>query len=95
MISPKMKLRIKREMSNERPTVLIGKGGATEKLVKEVSKQLEKNGIVKIKILKSALKNENIDNITQKIVHETDSTLVDKRGHVFILYKPRKRKKPL
>ncbi|MFQ6094944.1 MAG: YhbY family RNA-binding protein [Candidatus Bathyarchaeia archaeon] len=95
MISPKIKVRIKRRMSGEKPTILIGKGGPTDNLVKEVSKQVDKNKVVKIKLLKSALKNRDADDIIQKITHETNSTLIDRRGHVFILYKPRKRKKPL
>jgi len=95
MISSKIKIRIKREMSGEKPTIWIGKGGATDQLINEVSKQLERNEIVKMKILKSALKDKNVEGIIQKVTKETESTLIDKRGHVFVLYKPRKRKKPL
>jgi RNA-binding protein len=85
---------MKREMSSERPTIWIGKG-LVEKVIDEVSKQLEKNEMVKVRILKGALKNESAESIIQKVTQETNSTLVDRRGHVFVLYRRRKRKKSL
>jgi len=91
MINPKFKLRMKREMSSEKPNIWIGKGGLTDDLVKEISRQLDKNEIVKAKILKSALRNQDVDSLIQKATQETNSTLVDKRGHVFTLYRPRKK----
>jgi len=48
-----------------------------------------------MRILKSALKNDSTDNIIQRIVQKTESTLIDKRGNIFVIYKTRKRKKPL
>jgi len=91
MINPKFKLRMKREMSSEKSTIWIGKGGLTDQLVKEISRQLDKNEIVKAKILKSALRNEDADSLIQKVTQETNSTLIDKRGHVFTLYRRRKK----
>ncbi len=93
MITPRMKRRIKRELSGEKPTVWVGKEGAAPKTVNEVSRQLEKREIVKVKILKSALKEDETREIASKIAQQTGSTLIDIRGHTLILYKPRKRKK--
>lgn len=97
MLTSKMKRRIKRELSAERPTVWVGKEGAAPRIVNEVSRQLEKREMVKIKILKSALKSEEAKNVASKIAEQTSSTLVDVRGHTFILYRRRKGKgeKPL
>ena len=95
MITPRMRRRIKRELSGERPTVWIGKEGATQKTVKEISRHLERREIVKVKILKSALKEEETRGIASKISQQTDSTLIDIRGHTLILYRPRKKKKQL
>ncbi len=95
MITPKMRRRIKRELSGERPTVWIGKEGVTPKTVKEVSRHLEKREMVKVKILKSALKEEETRSIASKISQQTPSTLIDIRGHILILYRPRKKKKQL
>jgi len=95
LLTSKMKARIRREMTDEEPTIWIGKNGVTDQSLKELLKQLDKNEIIKVKILKSALKDEDAKNIIQKIVQKTGSTRIDQRGHVLILYKPRERKKPL
>lgn len=97
MITPKMKRRIRRELSAGKPTIWIGKEGAAPRTMDEICRQLEKREMVKARILKSALKEEEAKNIASKIAQQTDSTLIDVRGHTFILYKPRKRKteKPL
>ena len=95
MITPKMKRRIKRELSMEKPTIWIGKDGAAQQTMDEVSRQLEKREMVKVKILKSALKDEEAKSIASKIAQQTNSTLIDVRGHTFLLYKHRKRKSVL
>jgi RNA-binding protein len=92
VITPKMKRRIKRALSAERPTVHIGKEGATTQIIKEVAKQLDTREMIKAKILKSALKDEETKNIATKIAEQTDSELVEVRGHTFLLYKRKMRK---
>lgn len=91
MITPKMKRRIKRELGAEKPTIWVGKEGATPKIVDEVSRQLEKKEMVKVKMLKSALREEEAKDLASKIAEQTESTLVEVRGHTLLLYKPRKR----
>ena len=86
-----MKRRIKRELGAEKPTIWVGKEGATPKIVNEVSRQLEKKEMVKVKILKSALREEEAKDLASKIAEQTESTLVEVRGHTLLLYKPRKR----
>jgi len=90
LITSRMKRRIRRKMSAERPTIRVGKEGATRKVVDEVSRQLENREIVKVRILKTALKEKSAKYLASKISEQTDSTLIDLRGHTFILYKPRK-----
>lgn len=90
MVTPKMKRRIKSELSSEKPTIWIGKNGATERIVDEVSRQLEKREMVKIKILKSALRKEGAKSIASQIVEQSGATLIDVRGHTLILYKRRR-----
>ena len=93
--SSKRRNEFKSIMDVEKCTLWIGKSGITNQLMDEVIKQLEKREVIKIRILKSALKNEDASSIIQRITKETDSTLIDKRGNVFTLFKPKKRKKPL
>ena len=92
MITPKMKRRIKSELSAEKPTVWVGKEGASSQILNEISRQLEKREMVKIRVLRTALKDEETKEIASKIAEQTESTLVDVRGHTIILYKLEKRK---
>jgi RNA-binding protein len=88
-----MKRRIQQELSTEKPTVWIGKGGATTQLINEINNQLKKREMIKAKILKTALKEEKAKEIATKIAAQTNSTLIEIRGHTFMLYKPRKGRK--
>ena len=91
VITPKMKRRMKRELSAEKPTVWVGKEGATPQIVNEISRQLEKREIVEVRILKSALKDEEAKSVASKIAEQTSSTLIEVRGHTLLLYKRRKK----
>ncbi|MDH5451434.1 MAG: ribosome assembly RNA-binding protein YhbY [Candidatus Bathyarchaeota archaeon] len=93
MITPKMKRRIKNELSAEKPTIWVGKEGASSQILNEIFRQLEKREMVKVKVLKSALKEEKTVKIASKIAEQTESSLVDVRGHTIMLYKPRKKRK--
>jgi RNA-binding protein len=88
---------MKRDLSIEKPTIWIGKEGASPQTMNEISRQLEKRKMVKVQILKGALRDENAKSIASKIAQQTESTLIDVRGHTFILHKPHKKRsqKPL
>jgi RNA-binding protein len=83
---------MKRELSLEQPTIWVGKEGASLQTMNEISRQLEKRKIVKVQILKSALKDESAKGIALKTAQQTESALIDVQGHTFILHKPRKKK---
>ncbi|MGB9713392.1 MAG: YhbY family RNA-binding protein [Candidatus Bathyarchaeales archaeon] len=90
-----MKRRIKREMTQEKPTVWVGKSGVSKDLITEIEKQLEQREMVKVKILKSALDENKANAIASSIADQTGATLVEIRGHTLVLYKRReKRFKP-
>lgn len=88
-MTPGKKRFIKRKFGEEKPTVWIGKSGASPELIKEICKQLTQNKYAKCKILKSALTEQETKQITTTIAEQTGATLVEVRGHTFILYKPR------
>lgn len=87
-----MKRHIKYKLKDENPTIWIGKEGLTPQLSNEIEKQLEKKKMLKIRILKSALEHETAQAIAAKAAEQTGATLVEVRGHVFLIY--RRRKKP-
>ncbi len=80
---------VKRKFGEEKPTVWIGKGGASPEIVSEIEKQLARNKYVKCKILKTALTEQETKQITRTIVEQSNAILVEVRGHTFILYKAR------
>jgi RNA-binding protein len=85
------KRRIKRKLCEENPTIWIGKSGASQELLNEIRKQLDKEQMVKVKILKSALAQDETKQIASKVAEQTAATLVEVRGHTFILYKQHKK----
>jgi len=93
MATPRMKRRIKREFSMEKATVRIGKNGITPTVLSEIEKQLDKNEVVKIKILKSALAEKKAKEVASEVAAKVDATLVEVRGHTFTLYRRKKRRK--
>ena len=86
-----MKRRIKSELSEESPTVWVGKKRVSQELLKEIEKQLDKREVVKIKVLKSALSEGKASEIASTIARQTEAALVEVRGHTFMLYKRRQR----
>jgi putative YhbY family RNA-binding protein len=87
-----MKRHVKHVLKDENPTIWIGKEGLTPQLVAEVEKQLQKNKMIKIKILPAALTDENntAQTIATQTATQTEASLVEVRGHVFILFRKRR-----
>jgi putative YhbY family RNA-binding protein len=78
-------------LKDENPTIWVGKEGLTTQLVGEVEKQLQRNKMVKVRILPAALQGDNTAQlIASKAAEQTGSALVEVRGHVFILFRKRK-----
>ena len=86
-----MKSRIKSALSTEKATVHVGKEGVTAQVIEEVAKQLEAREMIKAKILKTALQEEEAKNIAAKIAEQTEAELVEVRGHTFLLFKRKKK----
>ena len=86
-----MKRRIKRRLSEEKPTIWIGKNRISQELLKEIEKQLDKKEMIKVKILKGALDGDEATNIASSIAEQIEASLVEVRGHTFMLYKRRKK----
>ncbi len=89
-IKTRMKLHVRHKLKDESPTVWIGKDGLSTQLSVQIDKQLEKNKMVKVKILRTALQDETAKSIAAKAAEATGSSLVEVRGHVFMLYRRRK-----
>jgi RNA-binding protein len=90
-LTARMKRHIKRKLSGEKPTIWIGKNQASEEILKEIEKQLEKKEMVKVRILKSGLQGDEAKRVALGIAEKTEAALIEVRGHTFMLYKRRRR----
>jgi RNA-binding protein len=94
-ITTRMKRHVRHVLKDENPTVWIGKEGLTPQLAAEVEKQLQKNKMVKIRILPAALSEENTAQVVAaRTAEQTEAGLVEVRGHVFILFRKRRQPEP-
>ncbi len=91
-ITTKMKRHVRHELKEEGPTIWVGKDGLKPTVVAEVEKQLQKEKMVKIRILRSALASDTAKAIAARTAEQVGAALVEVRGHVFIIY--RRRRKP-
>ena len=95
-ITTRMKRHVRHVLKDENPTIWIGKDGLTSHVAGEIKKQLQLNKMVKVRILPAALQGESTaQTIAIKAAGETDSALVEVRGHVFILFRKRKQAEAL
>ena len=63
------------------PTVHVGKDGLKDSLYEEITAQLKKNRLIKVKVLTD----DGTSEIAEAIAEATDAIVVDVRGNVVIL----------
>ena len=85
---------VKRRLGEEKPTVWVGKGGASAELLKEIDRQLAKEETVKVRILKPALSEHEVKQVASRIADRTGASLVEAKGHTFALYRSRDKERP-
>ena len=91
-----MKRHVRHVLKDENPTIWVGKEGLTDQLTGEIEKQLQKNKMVKVKILPAALQAPNTaQSIAAMAAEKTNAALVEVRGHVvyFVLGSAEQKKK--
>lgn len=94
-ITTRMKRHVRHVLKDENPTIWVGKDGLTPQLIGEIEKQLQRNKMVKVRILPAALQGDNTAQaIAAKAAEQTGAALVEVRGHVFILFRKRKAVEP-
>lgn len=65
------------------PTVHVGKDGLDQGIYDEISNQLKKNRLIKIKVLSNS--DDNAKGTAESIAEATNSVVVDVRGGVIVL----------
>ncbi len=94
MITTRMKRHVRHKLKDEKPTVWVGKEGLTPQLAGEIENQLSKNKMLKIRILQGALQTDTAKAIASRAAEQVGASLVEVRGHVFILYRRHKKPQP-
>ncbi|MGB9827807.1 MAG: YhbY family RNA-binding protein [Thermosphaera sp.] len=69
--------------------IRIGKKGVTESLLEEVRRRLEKQGVVKVKVLKSARAEPgfNREEFAEEVARAVGGVLKEVKGYTFIIVK--------
>ena len=80
--------KLKAQAKALKPVVRIGKQGLIETQIEEIQKNLKKQGLVKIKLLRSALDSLSKKEYAEAIVQKTKSKLIDHTGFAITVYKP-------
>ena len=93
-ITTRMKRHVRHKLKDENPTIWIGKDGLTPQLSDEIENQLEKKKMLKIRILQGALQTDTAKAIASRAAMQVGASLVEVRGHVFILYRRHKKSQP-
>jgi RNA-binding protein len=94
-ITTRMKRHVRHVLKDENPTIWVGKDGLTAPLAGEIEKQLQQNKMVKVRILPAAMQGDvTAQAIAVNAAEQTNSALVEVRGHVFILFRKRRAEEP-
>lgn len=65
--------------------VRIGKSGLTENIIKDIKEHLKKRKLIKVKLLKSFIGDNNRKELAKEIALKTDSKVVQQIGFVVVL----------
>jgi len=74
-------------MTEQKPAIIIGKGGLSESLITEIKNQLKIRKEIRIKILRSAKDEMDRKEIAQKVAQSTGSQVIELRGNIFTISK--------
>ncbi len=73
--------------------VIIGKKGLYKGVLEEIKRRLKEKEVIKVRVLKSALKVTGLDRkaIAREVAKRVGAVLLDIRGRTFVLYRPGKK----
>lgn len=71
----------------------IGKDGVSEGVVKELQARLEREPLIKVKILAAAREGGDTKDLARELATAARVTLVEVRGHTALFYRPPRHKR--
>ena len=78
---------LKKKAHHLEPVVRIGKNGLTEGVITQVRNALKKQGLIKVRFLRSFVEGHDRKEEASMLARATGSALVDVAGFVVVLYK--------
>jgi RNA-binding protein len=69
------------------PILRLGKNGITDNILSEIETHLKKRKLIKLKMVKGFLEENDRKKTAQKIAEQTGSQLIEQTGFVIVLYK--------
>ncbi len=70
-----------------KPIIWIGKSGLTDNAIKEIKIQLKKKKLIKVKFLKSIVKEKDKKELFNELASKTGSKVIHQVGFVVVLYR--------
>jgi len=77
---------LKQIANSLKPQFNLGKSGITEKFIETIDNYLTAHNILKVKALIAEDKS-SLEYLANEIAKETNSTIIDKRGFTFVVYR--------
>ncbi len=86
-----------KEAHHSSPDVIVGKGGVSEGVLREIDSRLDAKEVVKVKLLKTAIEVEEEDRreLARRIAEAVNARIMGIRGRTIILYRPKRDKAKL
>ena len=78
---------LKTKAASVKPSVQIGKNGLSREMTEEIKKQLKKHGLIKVRILRSALAEKDRKTLAEEMASNTGARLVSLVGNIAVLYR--------
>lgn len=66
----------------------MGKAGLTDAFVDEVKNQLDKEDLIKVRLLRSARAGEDRKDLAEDLAEAAGAVLIEVKGHTVVLYRP-------
>ncbi|GCC10370.1 CRS1 / YhbY (CRM) domain protein [archaeon] len=73
---------LRKRLNTSKTSVRIGKAG-TDNIIEEIKRQLEDNGLIKIRVLKAARSERSTGEIAKEVADATNSEIVQIVGNSF------------
>ena len=77
--------KLRKESQQLRPSLQIGKAGVTDSVAAEITSQLKRKRLIKVKILKNVLERQEHSALTSALLERVPCTLVRDVGNVLTL----------